>query len=436
MSQNKSIWSETVEKPQFSALEGDKKTDVLVIGGGIAGVLCLHRLKNAGVDAILVEAKEICDGITKNTTAKLTVQHGLIYDKIIKKYGKEAAEMYFVAQDSALKEYRRLCAEINCDFEEKASFVYSLDDCKKILREYEALQSIGRPAVFSSKANIPLSFAGAVGIEHQAQFNPLKFLYGIASGLPIFEDTKVIELRGNVALTNRGKILFQKAIVATHFPFMNKYGSYFLKMYQHRSYVLGLEGAPDIDGMYVDEDLKGLSFRNYEGLLLFGGGSHRTGKQGGGWQELRDLAKLYYPRAKVVTQWATQDCITLDGIPYIGLYSSKLADIYVITGFNKWGMTSSMAGAMVLADLVAGKKNDFAGVFSPQRSILHSQLLLNGAESILNLITPTTPRCSHLGCALKYNKQEHTWDCPCHGSRFTDKGEVIDNPATDDKKNI
>ncbi|MBO5716364.1 MAG: FAD-dependent oxidoreductase [Clostridia bacterium] len=434
--QNKSIWLETSEGLRFPTLEGDIKTDVLIIGGGIAGLLCLYELKKEGIDAILVEANEICSGITKNTTAKLTVQHGLIYDKIIKKYGRESAEMYFRAQNSALEEYKRLCSQIDCDFEEKTSYVYSLDDCKKILREYEALNSIGCPAVFSSKSSIPLSFAGAVGIEHQAQFNPLKFLYGIARELPIYENTKVIELRDNVAITNQGKIKFQKAIVATHFPFVNKYGAYFLKMYQHRSYVLALEGAPDVNGMYVDEDMKGLSFRNYNGLLLLGGGSHRTGKQGGGWQELRDLAKLYYPRAKVVTQWATQDCMTLDDIPYIGQYSSKLSDIYVTTGFNKWGMTSSMAGAMILTDLVRDKKNDFASVFSPQRSILHPQLLINAAESTFNLITPTVPRCSHLGCALKYNKQEHTWDCPCHGSRFTDNGEVIDNPATDDKKNM
>ena len=146
---------------------------------------------------------------------------------------------------------------------------------------------------------------------------------------------------------------------------MNKYGGYFLKIYQHRSYVLALEGAPNVEGMYVDEDMKGLSFRNYKGLLLFGGGSHRTGKQGGGWQELRDLAKFYYPRARVVTQWATQDCITLDEMPYIGRYSSKFSDIYITTGFNKWGMTSSMARAMILADLVGTKRMILKVFFLP-----------------------------------------------------------------------
>ncbi len=436
MTENKSIWSEVAQKPRFSTLERDIKTDVLVIGGGIAGVLCLYQLKNVGVDAVLVEAKEICSGVTKNTTAKLTVQHGLIYDKIIKKYGRDAAEMYFQAQNSALEKYRKLCATIDCDFEEKTAYVYSLDDCKSILKEYEALNNIGCRAIFTPNSSLPFSIAGAVGIEGQAQFHPLKFLYKITEGLAIYENTKVIELRDNIALTNQGKIRFQKAIVATHFPFMNKYGAYFLKMYQHRSYVLALEGAPNVEGMYVDENKKGLSFRNHNGLLLLGGGSHRTGKNGGGWRELEDFAKKNYPNAKIITQWATQDCMTLDDIPYIGRYSSKFSDIYVSTGFNKWGMTSSMFGAMILGDLVRGVKNDFAELFSPQRSILHPQLAINAFESTVNLLTPTVPRCSHLGCALKYNRQEHTWDCPCHGSRFTLNGEVIDNPATDDKKNM
>ena len=399
-------------------------------------MLCLYQLKKSGVDAILVEGKEICSGVTGNTTAKLTVQHGLIYEKIIKKYGRNEARLYFQAQNSALEEYIRLCASIECDFEEKSSYVYSRDDYQSICREYDALRSIGCKADLITQAPLPFSISGAVEIKNQAQFNPLKFLYKLAEKLPIYENTKVIELRDNIALTNRGKIRFKKAIIATHFPFINKYGAYFMKMYQHRSYVLALEGAPDVNGMYIDEKMGGLSFRNHNGLLVFGGGSHRTGKNGGSWEELEQLASLYYPRAKIVARWAAQDCMTLDGMPYVGQYSSKLADIYVATGFSKWGMTSSMAAAMILTDLVIGKRNEFSRVFKPQRSIWHPQLVINAAESFINLVTPTTPRCSHMGCALKYNKQEHTWDCPCHGSRFSENGEIIDNPATDDKKNM
>ena len=163
---------------------------------------------------------------------------------------------------------------------------------------------------------------------------------------------------------------------------------------------------------------------------------HRTGKRGGGWQELQRFAKEHYPDAKEVSRWATQDCMSLDGIPYIGQYAQSTQGLYVATGFNKWGMTSSMVSALLLCDLVQGRKNDWEKLFSPSRSILHPQLAINAAESVIGLLTPTAPRCPHLGCALKYNAEEHSWDCPCHGSRFDEKGAVIDNPATDDKKRM
>lgn len=250
--------------------------------------------------------------------------------------------------------------------------------------------------------------------------------------MPIFENTKVVELKPGKAITNNGEINYKKLIIATHFPIINKHGGYFLKLYQHRSYVLAIKSAQNLKGMYADESEKGLSFRNYGDMLLLGGGAHRTGKQGGCWQELEAIAKQYYKNHQIAGRWATQDCMTLDKVPYIGQYSKAVADIYVATGFNKWGITNSMVAADILCDLVLNKTNVYKDVFSPSRSILHPQLLDNIFNSVKGLITPTAPRCPHLGCALKYNSAEHTWDCPCHGSRFTENGELIDNPATDD----
>ena len=211
---------------------------------------------------------------------------------------------------------------------------------------------------------------------------------------------------------------------------------YYLKMHQHRSYVIALKNAQKIDGMYVDENDKGLSFRNYQDVLLLGGAGHRTGKQGGCWQALEGFADKHYPKASIIAKWATQDCITLDSIPYIGQYSKSTPNLFVTTGFNKWGMTSSMVSAMLLSDLVTGKENEFASVFSPSRSIMHPALFSNLGQSLIGLLTPTAPRCPHLGCALKYNREEHSWDCPCHGSRFDENGRVLDNPATDDSTSI
>ena len=217
----------------------------------------------------------------------------------------------------------------------------------------------------------------------QAQFHPLKFVAVIAKDLRIFEHTKVLELGPGRAVTNGGIVSAKKIIVATHFPLLNKHGGYFLKLYQHRSYVLALENAPDVQGMYVDENKRGLTFRNYGGILLLGGGGRRTGKKGGGWRELERFACRDYPGAPITARWATQDCMTLDGAPYIGPYSKSTDGLYVATGFNKWGMTSSMAAASLLTDLVLERKNPYGGLFSPSRTVLRPQLAANSLESAL-----------------------------------------------------
>lgn len=427
-----SIWLDSVEFPSFEQLKKDIKTDVLIIGGGITGILCAYMLEQAGVDYVLVEADRLCSGITKNTTAKISIQHGLIYHKLVKRFGLEKARMYLDANMAALQEYRNLCKNIDCHFETKDSFVYSLNSPTKLEKELHALNQLGYTADYVGKLPLPLSNAGAVRFENQAQFHPLKFLAKISKGLSIYEHTKVRELMPNTAMTKHGRITAQNIIVTTHFPFLNKHGSYFLKMYQHRSYVIAYENAVNVKGMYVDENDKGFSFRNYDNLLLIGGGDHRTGKHGGNWKEISEFAAAHYPDAQARYYWATQDCMTLDEVPYIGAYSKKTENLYVATGFNKWGMTSAMTAAMLLRDLITKKECSYAPVFSPSRTMLRTQLFINAFEATTNLLTPTIKRCPHLGCALKWNPQERSWDCPCHGSRFTEKGELIDNPATDD----
>lgn len=429
-----SLWEQTSRQTEFRRLEQDVKTEVLIIGGGMAGILCAYLLGQAGVPYILLEAETIGSGITKNTTAKITSQHGLIYDKLIREFGLDRARQYLSANEAALQKYRELCRDMDCGFEEKTAYVYSLNDRRKIEREVAALEKLGHPAEFAEHLPLPFSVAGAIQYPNQAQFHPLKFLSAISKGLHIYEHTPVRELIGTTAITDRGRVTAEKIIVATHFPFLNKHGGYFIKLYQHRSYVIALANAQAVDGMYVDEAQTGMSFRNYENLLLVGGGDHRTGKQGGAWQELRDFTQQYYPKATEKYHWATQDCMTLDGVPYIGPYSAGTSGLYVATGFNKWGMTSSMVSAMVLCELVQGKPSPYAEVFSPSRTILRPQLAVNGFEALVGLLTPSARRCPHLGCALKWNPQEHTWDCPCHGSRFTEDGRLIDNPATGNLK--
>ncbi|MBQ2786311.1 MAG: FAD-dependent oxidoreductase [Oscillospiraceae bacterium] len=431
----KSIWMDTVSLPAFDRQKGDIKTDVLIVGGGMAGLLCGHYLQQAGVDYRLIEANTICSGVTGSTTAKITSQHGLMYDKLLRRFGAEKARLYYEANERALERYRGICRDMDCDFEEKDSYVYACDDFRRLDRELAALEKIGVAADFTAKLPLPVSAVGAIRFPRQAQFHPLKFAAALAKDKQIFENTRAISYEGDgVICTNHGKIHAGKIIVTTHFPLFNKHGLYFMKLYQHRSYVLGLENGPDVDGMYVDESKTGLSFRNYGKYLLLGGGSHRTGKQGGNWEELQAFARKHYPDSKVQYRWATQDCMSLDDVPYIGQYSQKIPDIFVGSGFNKWGMTGAMTAAMILSDQILGRENEYEGVFLPSRSVLRPQLLCNVLESSANLLMPTKPRCPHMGCALKWNKQERSWDCPCHGSRFDGQGRLLQNPANDDLK--
>lgn len=427
-----SIWNNDFERASYKALEGSINTDVLVIGGGLAGLLCAHRLTREGVDCVLVEAGRICGGVSANTTAKITFQHGLIYNKLIKSKGFETAKLYLDAHRKALEEYDRLCRKINCDYGKKDSFVYSCDDRDSLEKETEALLRLGVDAEFCETLELPFETAGGVRVKDQAQFHPLKFAFDISKDIPIYENTKVTEIGAGTVTTERGRIKCKKIIVATHFPILNKHGAYFMKMYQYRSYVLALEGAENVRGMYVDEKDTGLSFRNYGDILLLGGAGHRTGKSGGSYGELEAFSRIHYPNAKAVAKWATQDCITLDGASYIGRYSKVTPNLYVATGFNKWGMTSSMLSSMIISDLILEKENEYAQIFSPARNFLHPQLAINVFESAKGLISFSSPRCSHLGCALKYNRAEHSWDCSCHGSRFSEKGKLINNPANKD----
>lgn len=429
-----SLWAETAKLPSFPSLEQDLKTDILIVGGGMAGLLCACALNRACADYTLIEADRICGGITRNTTAKITSQHGLIYDKLIREYDEETARLYYEANQAAIRSFRKLAADCPCQMETKPAFVYTTGSTEKLEKELRALERIGAKAGYLDSLPLPFAVTGAIAFEDQAQFHPLLLAAGIAPGLKIYEHTPARGFEGNTVYTDKVRIEAKKILIATHFPIINKHGGYFLKLFQDRSYVLVLENAPDPAGMYIGAEGCGPSIRSSGELLLFGGGAHRTGKKDGGFRELEALAQSSYPRAGIKYRWAAQDCMSLDGMPYIGRYGKNTPELYVATGFNKWGMTSSMVSAMILGDLLLERENPYAKVFSPQRSSMHPQLLINAFHAAANLLTPTRPRCPHMGCALKWNEEEQSWDCPCHGSRFTAEGELLDGPATGNLK--
>ena len=420
-------------KNKIKQLKGDIRTDVLIIGGGIAGILCAFRLKKAGVSCVLVDKGNILEGVTRNTTAKITAQHGLIYDRIQKIYDKERAEQYYRINQKAILEYWKLNDEFPCEMESKTAYVYSADNRKKLEKEAQIYELLKIPYVWQDITPIPIRTCGALGMENQAQFNPMKLLLPLAKQLDFYQNTMITDVKDGKAFTEYGTITADQIVLATHFPMVNIPGGYFAKMYQRRSYALAVKDGPQLNGMYIDEKKDGFSFRNYQDYLLLGGGGHKTGTKGGGFAVLEKLISQAYPGQRISFMWSAQDCMSLDGIPYIGCHSRSRSHMFVATGFNKWGMTGAMASAIVLEELLTKGKSEFEELFSPQRSILHPQLAVNLASAVGNILRPGR-RCTHMGCALRWNPQERTWDCPCHGSRYGEDGTVLENPAKKEKE--
>lgn len=427
-----SVWQKTDERVRYPGLKKDIETEVLVIGGGMAGILCARKLQDAGKKVVLAEAEQIGSGITARTTAVLTAQHDYLYQDMAKDFGEEIARAYLRANLDAVAEFRKMSEKIPCDFESLPSIQYTANDPARLEREVQTVNRLGFSAEFTENIPLPVLAVGASLYPDMGQFHPLKFLIGAAEGLEIYEKSRVLELKGTTAKLEKCSIRAKQVIVATHFPFINRNGLYFAKLYQNRSYVLALENAPDPGGTFAELEGLGLYFRPYGDLLLMGGGDHRTGKKGGGWEYLRSLARKYFPESKERFYWANQDCMTLDGLPYVGEYALNMPGVYVATGFNAWGMTNAMVAANLLRDMILGRENPLKEAFRPDRSMLRKQLWINLGETIADFTVPTKKRCPHLGCALRWNPREHSWDCPCHGSRFTETGKLLDTPAQKD----
>lgn len=473
-----SVWSKTCAIPPRDALHGDVETEIAVIGAGMAGILTAAALQKADRRVVVLEANRIGSGQTRNTTAKITAQHALFARKLIAALGEDRAKQYAAANLAAVEAYRELIRSegIDCDFEETDAFVYG-EDLKRLEQEAAAEKRLGLPASLVREPDVPGGAAGAVRVERQAQFHPLKFLKAISEPLTIYENTPVRRVENHTLFTGGGTVRAERIVFACHYPFVNFPGLYFARMHQERSYVLALENAPCPDGMWIGVGSGGYSFRKYGDLLLLGGGGHRTGENraGGRYEELRKRASEWFPGSREVAHWSAQDCMTADGTPYIGQYAKSRPHWYVATGFGKWGMTGSMVSAMLLRDLICGRDNPYAEAFAPNRMDVETvrgvagesghaargltkQLFQIPAEQTAELphehggivflhgkkagvykdadgvVYSVDIRCPHLGCQLEWNPDEKSWDCPCHGSRFDFHGKLISGPAQNDIK--
>ncbi len=467
-----SVWSEDIKIRRREPLAGDMEVTAVVIGAGLAGILTAYYLKQAGIRVVVLEADRIGSGQTKNTTAKITSQHNLIYDRLIRSFGRPMAEHYAMANEAAIGEYDRLILEkgIDCDFVRCPAYLYSRIETDLLKREAEAAESLGIKASYGTECELPLSVAGVTRFENQARFHPLKFLAKIAEEVEVYEQTKVLRVEDRRVETAGGTVTAEHIVFAAHYPFINVPGYYFARMYQERSYVVALEGAERPQGLYLGIDRDGLSFRTCGDLVLLGGESHRTGvnrksrsnkemnpgdsghtemnsESGTGagckYEVLRSRARELYPGCREASHWSAQDCITLDGLPYIGRFSRRKPFWYVATGFGKWGMTSAMVSARILTAMISGQDCPEGDIFSPQRHFTAQAakgLAVHGAYTVKGLtkhLLPwgnkkIVPNCPHMGCRLEWNPEEESYDCPCHGSRFDGEGHLLDGPAQTD----
>ncbi|OGO79152.1 MAG: (2Fe-2S)-binding protein [Clostridiales bacterium GWB2_37_7] len=486
-----SYWMASTPTTNYPALAEDIKVDVAIVGGGIVGISCAYLLTKEGIQVAIIEADKILQGATGHTTAKVTSQHGLIYNKIKTKMGEELAKQYADANESAIRMIEKISKELNiyCDFTPQSAFIYTQQDkyVQKIQDEVQAASSFGIKAEYAEKIPLDISIKAAVRFDNQAQFHPRKYLLALAKeviskGGSIYEQTRAVDIEENnpyVIKTKQGKkITADKVIIASHYPFYNKHGIYFARIYPERSYALAIKAKEKYPGgIYITAEDPGRSLRlinsEHGELIMVGGEHHKTG-QGidtvKHYEALVDFAAELFTVENIPYRWSTQDCSTLDDIPYVGHFTSDTPNMYVATGYGKWGMTNSTASAVILKDLILHGNSPNQDVYNPSRKTITASAKefvkenLNVAKELLKgKLTPlpddfeiklgegkvidafgerigafrdeqgalhlVNTTCTHLGCELQWNSAEKSWDCPCHGSRFSYNGDIIEGPA-------
>ena len=497
-----SYWVDSTKNigKEYSSLGDNLEAEVCIIGGGITGVSTAYYLTKKGKKIVLLEKDQVCLKTSGNTTAKITSQHGLFYKYLLDSEGYEFAKKYYEANENAVKNIENIIKKenIDCDFEKQDAYIFTEkeSEVQKIKDEVECVKKIGGNAEFTTKTNLPFSIQGAIKFPDQAQFNPRKYVLGLLNKIEgsrngsIFENSKVVDVKKDGDMykvyTENNYIKAKYVVLACHYPIINFPGFYFFKMYQSRSHAIAIEADTDFfEGMYINSELPTKSFRTIKdgnkSLLAIAGADYKTGSDidyENIDNELEKIARDMYPNCKVKYRWSAQDCISLDKIAYIGEFSKFMPNVYVGTGYKKWGMTLSNVAANIICDKIQGRENEYEDIFKATRTepiknikevenmlkqttkslvlekfeipITEVEEIKNGEGKIINSngkkvavykdengkIYAVKPICSHLGCELTWNSLEHTWDCPCHGSRFDVNGKSIETPSINNLERI
>lgn len=487
-----SLWCETTPTTSYPELTEDIETDVAIVGAGITGITCALLLKNEGMNVTVVDSNRIAMGTTSHSTAKITLQHGIIYDKLLSTLGLERTQQYVDANKSAMELIERNVKEYNidCSLEKQDAYIYSSrqEYVSQLENEVSAAKRLGIDAEYLSCIPLPVETICAERFPDQAQFHPRRYLLALAEKIPgngshIFENTRIMDLQQegnkNILIAESGRHITAKYVfLASHFPCCDKGGMYFTRLYPMRSYVISaLLEDPYPGGMYITAETPGMSIRHQlldEGdCVLFGGESHQTGQGEDTREHYKKIFKYaadHFAIKKILYHWSTQDYDTPDSLPYAGHLTSSTPSVFMASGFREWGFTNGTASAMVIRDLIIKGTSPWQDAYNPQRftpvasSATFIQENLDVAKNLIKGklktgevnpdISPGEGKiidldgervgayrdengklylvditCTHLGCELSWNSAEKTWDCPCHGSRFSYDGTIIEGPA-------
>lgn len=487
---------EKIKQEYENTKETKKDVDVCIIGAGITGVTCGYELSKLGYTVSIIEKNEIGSGTTGRTTGKITSQHDSFYNYLEESFSIDTAKKYLEANENAINkiESRIKNENIECDFERLNSYIYTTkkEEINQLEKEFKTLENLNYKCEYVTDMDLPFKIEGGICFKNQAQFNPIKYINGLVKyieekGNKIYTHTIAKEIKKGenekyIVETDKFSISASYVIMSSHYPFFKVKGLYSAKMYQSMSYLIAIETKKQLpSGMYISISNPNITIRkakyNEREVLLIGGGDNKTGKEityEESYGRLEKFAREYYPDAKILAKWNAQDCITLDKLPYIGQVSNLLPNVYVATGFKKWGMTLSSVAVDIIVDDIVGRKNEYKDIFLASRmqpiknhEEMKNMLVDSSKALVINKlkekdvvekkikketggiievngrkvgiykdekgkIYAVNPKCTHLGCLLVWNQVEKTWDCPCHGSRFNYKGKNIVEPAYDD----
>jgi glycine/D-amino acid oxidase-like deaminating enzyme/nitrite reductase/ring-hydroxylating ferredoxin subunit len=483
-----SLWLEAEPRPPRPPLTGDVQVDVVVVGGGIAGITTALLLKRDGARVAVVEAARIAGGVTGCNTAKVSALQQTIYSTVRSLHGEEGASVYAEASLAGVERVAALVADerLACDLHRRPAFTYAADasELRSVEREADAARAAGLAVEMTDSVDLPFAVAGAVRLDDQLEFHPVRYVRGLADavdgdGSLVFEESRVLHVEDGSPCrvrTAHGTVTGERVVIATHYPLLDR-GLFFARLEPTRSYSIAARVRGSLPrGLSISAGSTTRSVRSHGDLLIVGGEGHTTGASSATperYDNLEQFARRHWRVDAVTHRWSAQDPVPYDHLPVIGAYTPRSSRLFVASGFMKWGLSGGTVAAIVLSDLISGRDNAWAGRFSPHRLSLRAapKLAQINAKVGLDFVTERAKpaqggsaadvpagearvvrdglgktgvyrddggtvhavsiRCTHLGCLLRFNAAERSWDCPCHGSRFDVDGTVLEGPAVD-----